>query len=171
MPRKPNRPAYRLNPEMVPSDLWGRSAYRMLGGRAAWRKQIRPDALAKSKDQCETCGDSSGTLVCHDRWVYDDKKAIATLSGFEIHCRGCDSVTHFGRMFKIGADLTPIFAHVCRVNECNFQEAVTTLKDACLLWEKRDKKKWRIVVASALLKTYPELAELPSFRPAAVEYA
>ena len=156
---------------MVPSDLWGRSAYRMLGGKAAWRKQIRPDALAKAKDQCETCGESSGSLICHDKWVYDDKKAIATLSGFEIHCRGCDSVTHIGRMVAIGADPTPIFEHLCRVNKCKFQEAVTTIDDAAVLWEKRDKKKWKIVVAPALLKKYPELAALPNFKPAVAGYA
>jgi len=163
---KKTRPTYRLMPELVPSDLWGRSAYRMLGNKAVWKKRIRPDALAKAKDQCEACGESGGTMVCHDKWVYDDKKTIANLSGFEIHCRGCDSVTHFGHTFKTGDDLAPMFAHLCRVNECKFQEAVTILKGATLLWEKRNKKKWRIVVSPALLKDYPEMEGLPDFKPA-----
>lgn len=98
---KPKAKPYRLIPEMVPSNLWGRSAYRMLGGRVVWKKRIRPDALARSKERCNVCAAKAERLLCHDIWVYDNKKAIAMLAGFEMHCEFCDLVTHIGRMMQV----------------------------------------------------------------------
>ena len=165
------RKPYRLAPELVPSDLWGRSAYRMLGGRAAWTKKIRPNALAKAGNSCEICSSKGGRLICHDKWRYDDKKATATLIGFEIHCGNCDSVTHFGRMFKVGGVsgevFLSLFIHLCNVNGCKTRAALDILKEAHDLWEKRDKSKWKIIVVPDLLKLYPELEPLPRFKPLA----
>ena len=164
---------YSLIPELVPGDLWGRSAYRMLGGRVAWKKKIRPDALAKAKDRCETCDAKEGQLTCHDKWSYDDKKAIATLVGFEIHCRACDSVTHFGRLLKMGAsdeELWHLLLHICRTNKCEPRDADNILRDSYELWGKRNKKKWKVAVAPSLLTKYPELEGLPTFKPAVIEY-
>lgn len=42
-------------PELVPSPLWGRSASKMLGTRAVWKKQIRGNALAQANNRCEVC--------------------------------------------------------------------------------------------------------------------
>jgi|ERR1700733_1696843 len=170
----PPRKKYRLTPELVPIDLWRRSAYRMLGGRVAWRKKIRPDALNKAEDRCETCGAKDGRLTCHDKWSYDDKKATATLVGFEIHCANCDSITHFGRLFKAGGIteevMMSLMIHLCRVNDCKTRDALNILREATELWENRSKKKWKVAVAPALLKKYPELEGLPTFKPVVIEY-
>jgi len=157
-----------LVPELVPSDLWGRSASKMLGRRASWIKHIRPDAISQAQNRCELCGIKADPLICHDKWVYDKKKAMATLSRFEIHCRNCDSVTHIGRLAKVLGPENAIPAailHLCNVNKCDQQMAVKILKDALFLWEKRNKKKWKINVAPELLNRYPDLAELPNFKP------
>jgi hypothetical protein len=170
--RKPPKKAERmprLVPELVPSSLWGRSAYRMLGTRAPWTKKIRPDALAKAKSRCEICGAKEGRLICHDKWVYDDKKAIATLSGFEIHCGNCDLVTHLGRMIQVSDNPESValaaVIHLNQVNGCKTLQSTGLIREAYAVWEVRNKKTWMIRVAAELVNSYPELAGLPQFVP------
>jgi hypothetical protein len=62
-------------------------------------------------------------------------------------------------------DMLPILVHLGRVNGCNSREVIAILREATELWEKRSKKKWKVAVAPALLKKYPELEELSAFRP------
>jgi hypothetical protein len=113
----------------------------MLGGRVVWKKRIRPDALARSKERCNVCAAKAEKLLCHDKWVYDDKKAIAMLAGFEMHCE------------------------LCKVNKCDEKAALTILTDAHKKWGKRNEKTWKIGVAPELLESYPELEGLPEFKP------
>lgn len=159
---------FRLIPELVPKPLWGRSAFRMLRQRATWTKQIRPDALAKSKHSCELCGCNSERLICHDKWQYDDRNSTATLAGFEIHCPDCDTVTHFGQAVNRGDReevLIAVLKHLCQVNQCTTDVAHSLLVNALEKWTTRNKRKWKIIVADTLLARYPELAALPSFTP------
>jgi len=157
-----------IMPELVPAPLWGRSASQMLKGKAAW-KTIRQDALSESKDACKKCGGTNGQLSCHDIWKYDDKRGIATLIGFEIHCSPCDSVAHAGRAIKMGYGEMMI-GHLCMLNGWEPDHAFAVLQEAMDIWERRSQKKWRIAVAPSLLKRYPELAELPKFQPSPAAY-
>ena len=134
-----------------------------------WRKRIRPDTLAKAKERCEVCGSkSSNPLLCHDKWVYDDKKAIATLADFEMHCEFCDLVTHIGQKMKV-KDPKIVFlvavGHLSKVNKCDGKVAIDILRSARDIWEKRNQKTWQIRVAPELLERYPELDALPAFKP------
>jgi len=159
---------YRLVPEMVPSDLWGRSAYQMLKGRVAWTKRIRPDTLALCKQRCKVCAAEAERMLCHEKWVYDDKEAFALLSGFEMHCPSCDLVTHIGRMAKVYGPETVLASaveHLCKVNKCDEEEAGEITADALKTWEMRNRKTWKIRVAPELLQRYPELERLPKFKP------
>jgi hypothetical protein len=140
----------------------------MLAGRAGWTKRIRPDAIANAENSCELCGVKGGRLICHDKWSYNDKKTTANLVGFEIHCGDCDLVTHFKRMMQVADPETVLktaIMHLCNVNGCKVPDAVAILTDADQLWAKRNKKKWKVAVAPALLKTYPELEGLANFKP------
>lgn len=159
---------FRLTPELVPTPLQGRSAYRMLGSRAVWKKQIRPEALERTNHCCVVCGSSGERLICHDKWRYDDQNATATLIGFEIHCADCDAVTHSGNAFRI--DPTPetvraLLSRLCAVNECSLEMAADLLEAALIKWEERNGKSWTLKVDSALVEKYPELAALPDFVP------
>jgi hypothetical protein len=158
-----------LMPDLVPAPLWGRSAYNMFGGRSIWRKQIRGDALAEANNRCHVCGASEGRLFCHERWQYDDKKATATLTGFEIHCGNCDLVAHPGRAMSIGYGEVMI-AHLCTLTGWKPKKAVAAVKQAMDTWSVRSGKNWRIIVAPALLKKYPELAALPRYVPPPPNY-
>jgi hypothetical protein len=159
---------FRLVPELVPRPLWGRSASRMFGQRAIWKKQIRADALAQADSSCELCGAKSEKFFCHDKWHYDDAKATATLIGFEIHCPECDTVTHFARAVNLGDReevLRAVLDHLCDVNQCSPESAQSLLQTALEKWSLRNKNNWEIIVSAPLLKRYPELAALPSFVP------
>jgi hypothetical protein len=163
-----SRKSYRLIPELVPRDLWGRSAFQMLRGKATWTKKIRPDAITEAGNQCQICSDNAGVLVCHDKWKYNDKARIATLIGFEVHCRSCDAVTHVGRAAQMGDReqvLMEAVITLCTVNECKPPVAVKIIADALDLWMKRSEKRWKIAVAPKLLKTYPDLEGLAHFKP------
>jgi len=158
-----------LMPELVPGPLWGRSAHKMLGNKAVWKMRIRGDALAEANDCCSVCKSSEGRMTCHERWGYDDRQFVATLLGFEIHCSNCDLVAHAGRAFKIGYGEV-VISHLCAMNECDVDHAVTVLKRAMDVWMKRSKEEWKIKVASSLVKRYPELAALPKFVPPPAPY-
>jgi hypothetical protein len=158
-PKKPNR----IMPELVPAPLWGRSASKMLRGRAAW-KVIRQDALSQAQECCSICGSGEGQLSCHDKWQYDDKKCTATLAGFEVHCANCDSVVHAGRAIKLGYGEI-VVSHLAAINGWNAKRAIEVLQEAMDVWRNRSAKDWSIVVAPALLKRYPALTALPSFVP------
>ncbi len=140
----------------------------MLGQRAVWKKQIRADALAKTNNCCSICGQSAKRLVCHDKWKYDDKRAVATLIGFEIHCGDCDAATHPGLALSIyPREKTEkiILAQLCKVNGCTKREAKELIAKAAQIWDGRNKKDWKLQVEPALVRQYPELAALPKFTP------
>jgi hypothetical protein len=165
---------FQLVPEMVPSPLWGRSACKMLGNRAVWKKQIRGDALTCANNRCELCGSNEGRLYCHEKWEYDDKRGIATLVNFEIHCGMCDAATHPGLTFKVAnspaESLLSILEHLCKVNRCTMHEAQAILSNSTSQWEKRSAKKWTVRVSDPLVGQYPELKDLPDFIPPPAAY-
>lgn len=150
-------------PELVPAPLWGRSGYRMMGKRKAW-KIIRQDTLAKAGHQCAGCGSTQGQLSCHEKWEYDDKKATATLAKFESHCPLCDLVSHAGRAMAHGFE-RELIGHLCKMNKCSEGEAYGIIESAMEQWGNRSEKKWTIIVQPAILKLYPQLAALPDFVP------
>lgn len=163
---------FALVPELVPAPLFGRCASQMLRGKALWRTKIRPDTLATGGNCCCICGAVDGPLICHDKWQYDDKAATATLTGFEIHCRMCDAVTHVGRNMQLATQagnpqqfLLAVLNHLCAVNRCPPHVAEGIIADSMTVWERRSKKRWTVKVAPSLVKQYPELAALPEFTP------
>jgi len=158
-----------LIPELVPGPLWGRSAHKMLGSKAVWKKHIRGDTLADSNNCCSVCKSSGGRMTCHERWGYDDKRSIATLVSFEIHCSNCDLVAHAGRAFKLGYGEI-VISHLCAMNRWDIEHAAAIVRKAMNVWIERSKKNWRIEVASNLIESYPELAALPGFVPPPILY-
>ena len=141
----------------------------MLGNKSVWKKQIRGDTLADANDCCSVCKSSDGRMNCHEKWGYDDKRLVATLMGFEIHCSNCDLVAHAGRAFKLGYGETVIL-HLCAINHWDTKYAVTVLKHAMNVWIRRSEEEWKIEVASYLVERYPELAALPRFVPPPTAY-
>ena len=105
-----------------------------------------------------------GSLECHDKWEYDDKKCVATLVKFEIRCKACHFVTHIGRAMQLGL-LHEAVAHLRKVNGRTEKDVERMVGAAMSLWKKRNQKKWTVVVAPALLKQYPRLREVSFMTP------
>ena len=152
------RRKFTLYPELVPRPLWGISAYRLLRRRAPW-KRIRNATLEEAGRRCSVCGETTPPLFCHERWCYNDKKGVALLEGFAIVCRDCNRAIHIGLAGVLGEHEAAI-AHLCRVNRITEAEANVMVKRALTIWDNRSGKNWRVVVATTLLKIYPQLGVL-----------
>jgi hypothetical protein len=106
-------------------------------------------------------------MVCHEVWAYHDLKHVVTLKAFEIACRDCDSVSHFGHtLVSAGEDGLDdrgdhLIAQLMKVNGISEREAHKLLDDAFGKWMDRSKhKKWLMQIAPELIEKHPALAGL-----------
>jgi hypothetical protein len=95
-------------------------------------------------------------LACHDKWHYDDEKAIATLIGFEIRCAECHNATHIGRAKQLGM-LDQALNHLAVVNKCTVDDAIRLADEAMDIWLRRKTLKWKTVVPDELVTQFPQL--------------
>jgi hypothetical protein len=102
-------------------------------------------------------------MVCNEVWAYDDLNHIATLTAFEIVCRDCDSVLHYGKSMLIseqkGIDRDArAIVHLMKVNGISEDQAHTLILDALGEWHERSHRKtWVIQIAPELVSKYPIL--------------
>jgi ribosomal protein L32 len=93
-----------LAPTLVPRPLYGRSVYNELRNtkrRKQW-EALRRAMLDAAANTCAHCGAIyESHMVCNEVWAYDDQNHVATLTGFEMVCRDCDSVLHYGKSMLI----------------------------------------------------------------------
>lgn len=163
----------RLMPALVPRPLWGRSVYNELR-RTKRRKQwdaLRRVELEAAANTCARCSAQYPShMVCNEIWEYDDEKHIATLKGFEIVCRDCDSVLHFGKSLVIGgkrgdegtADRgDQAVKQLMKVNGITKRQAMKMIDDAFGQWmDRSEHETWAIQIAPELVKKYEVLASL-----------
>lgn len=168
-----NRKIYSLTPALVPGPLQGRSVYNELR-KSKRRKQweaLRRAVLEAAANTCTHCKASyESRMVCHEVWAYDDLNNVATLKAFEIVCRDCDSVLHFGKTFLIDGRkgdkamdslADQAIAHLMKVNGITKRQAMKMIGDAFGLWmERSEHETWAIQIASELIEQYPILADI-----------
>jgi hypothetical protein len=152
---KRERTLVKLQPELVPGPLWGRSAYRKLGRGKEWRS-IRQDALQASGSRCEACGVSTPPLFCHEKWDYNDRTGTATLVGFEILCDPCNWATHIG-LAGVRGHSQEARAQLARVNHMTPEEVEALIERATGDWKRRSQMRWKVAVKHRLLGAYPQL--------------
>jgi hypothetical protein len=167
-----NQP-YKLMPAMVPRPLWGRSVYAELR-RTKRRKQwdtLRRSELEAAANTCARCtAQYDSHMVCNEIWEYDDKKLIATLKAFEIVCRDCDSVLHFGKSLVIGGKrgdegtaerAEQAIEQLMKVNSISEKQANKLLDDGFGQWiDRSEHENWAIQIAPELFEKYPELTNV-----------
>lgn len=147
----------RVRPELVPKPLWRRSGANLLS-RQDWDSIRRPE-LERARHCCAICSTPGPGLICHEQWVYDDDLKTATLSGFEIHCKNCDLVTHMGRA-KAHDMWDQAVVQFCSINRATPSHAEAAYREAIVLWRKRNQASWSVRVADAILEQYPQLSNL-----------
>ena len=106
---------YKLNFEIVPDSCWYVNLRAVLPTEL-WDK-IRRDAYARAKGKCMICG-SAGRLEAHERWSYDEEKALQKLQTVVAVCRSCHEVIHIGRTQLMGRGAEAM-EHFMKVNECS----------------------------------------------------
>lgn len=165
---------YTLTPALVPGPLQGRSVYNALNKtkrRKEW-EALRRTVLEAAGNSCTHCKASyERRMVCHEVWAYDDLNHIATLITFELVCRDCDSVLHFGKTLLIGGrkgddamdDLAhQAIAHLMKVNGITKRQAMKMMDDAFGQWmDRSEHETWAIQIAPELIEKHPILADLP----------
>ncbi|MBR2024116.1 MAG: hypothetical protein IJ996_06355 [Clostridia bacterium] len=85
---------YKLNFELVPDGCWYQNLRSALP-QAVW-DSIRKTAYAKAKGKCMICERKTARLEAHERWSYDEERALQKLETVIAVCRNCHEVIHVG---------------------------------------------------------------------------
>jgi hypothetical protein len=164
---------HNLTPALIPAPLQGRSVYNELR-RTRRRKEweaLRRTVLEAAENTCKHCeAVYESRLVCHEVWAYDDLNRVATLTAFEIVCRDCDSVLHFGKSLLIGGKKgdegtaergKQAVKQLMKVNRISKKQANKLIDDAFGKWIDRSKHKiWAIQIAPELIENHPILSNV-----------
>ena len=110
---------YKLTFEIVPEECWYGNLRSILKPEA-W-DIVRRDAYARAKGRCMICGKWTKRLEAHEKWSYDEEKALQKLEDVVALCRNCHEVKHIGRTQLIGRGMDAM-EHFMRVNECSQSE-------------------------------------------------
>ena len=117
---------YKLTFEMVPEECWYANLRSILKSEE-WDR-VRRDAYARAGRRCCVCG-VSGRLEAHEKWSYDEKKALQKLEDVVALCPNCHAIKHIGRTQLIGREMDAM-EHFMRVNGCSQMEYHDALSKA-----------------------------------------
>ena len=118
---------YKLKFELVPDSCWYSNLRSILKPKA-W-DIIRKDAYQRADGKCMICGRKATRLEAHERWSYNEEKAIQKLEEVIAVCHTCHAVIHIGRTQLIG-DEEKAIKHFCRVNKCAYADYIKELGKA-----------------------------------------
>ena len=126
---------YKLNFELVPEECWY-SNLRSILKPEDWDR-VRRSAYAKAGGRCVICG-ANGRLEAHEKWVYDDERALQTLVDVVALCPACHEVKHIGltQLRGRGMDAMEQFMKVNRCSQMEYHEALGMANDE---YRKRNK--------------------------------
>lgn len=128
---------YKLDFEFVPEECWGYSLYHLLS-KEDWDK-VRKDAYRRAGYRCCICG-AKGVLEAHEKWRYDDARALQTLEDVLALCRRCHEVKHISLAYQRGrgADAEEWFEQVNGCSQSEFHEALGKTNEAYLVRNKTE---------------------------------
>ena len=129
---------YKLNFELVPDGCWY-SNLRSILSKAQW-EFIRNEARERAGGRCMVCGKKSSSLEAHERWSYDEQRALQKLETVIAVCPNCHEVIHIGRAYLIGRG-KEAEAWFIKVNGCTQAEFHTALGEANETHKRRNKGK------------------------------
>ena len=133
----------RLEIELIPKPLWGKSLAKMLPKDTWWR--IKVERIREKGKRCEICS-SLGNVELHERWRYDDERHVQHLEGVILLCRKCHSIKHWGRtsiMAEQGEiNLQEMVDHFCGVNECGPETLARHEQECMARWRERSRHAW-----------------------------
>ncbi len=120
---------------MVPDGCW-RSNLRSLLSPAQW-DIVRREAYSRAGGVCMICGANSARLEAHERWEYDEKRAVQRLADVVAVCRACHETIHIGRTSLMGRE-KEASEHFMKVNGCSYAEYRKALGNANEIHRRRN---------------------------------
>lgn len=118
--------SYKLTFEMVPEECWY-SNLRSVLKPADW-DIVRKEAYARAGGRCSICG-RPARLEAHEKWSYDEERALQKLEGVIALCRSCHEVKHISRTYAMGRGVDAM-EHFMRVNKCSQMDFHAALERA-----------------------------------------
>lgn len=125
-----------MNFELVPDSCWY-SNLRSILTREQW-DFIRKDAYARAGGRCMICGAPTARLEAHERWSYDEAKAVQKLEDVVAVCHSCHEVIHIGRTQLTGRE-REASEHFMKVNNCSYADYRRALGEANAAHIRRNK--------------------------------
>ena len=126
---------YKLTFEMVPEECWY-SNLRSVLKPADW-DIVRKDAYARAGGRCSICG-RPARLEAHEKWGYDDERALQKLEDVIALCHACHEVKHISRTQLMGRGMEAM-EHFMRVNKCSQMDFHAALAEANEEYLRRNK--------------------------------
>lgn len=109
---------YKLDFELVPEECWFSNLRSALTPKD-W-DTVRRDAYKRAGGKCAVCG-RQGRLEAHEKWSYDEKKALQRLVDVVALCKACHEVKHISRTQLMGRGADAM-EHFMQVNGCSQME-------------------------------------------------
>ncbi len=139
----------KLTIELVPKANWENNLRKCVT-QTQWNK-IRRTVRTNANGVCKICGRNVGIdkLDAHETWEYKDGNQI--LKEINALCKACHGVKHYG-LSEIKGYGKKAYTWFIRVNNITLREAVFFLNEYSDEYEKRSKKKWKIVLVNSIVK-------------------
>ena len=118
---------YKLKFELVPDGCWY-SNLRSILKPSAW-DIIRRDAYKRADGKCMICGRWTKRLEAHEKWSYDEEKALQKLEDVVALCHNCHEVKHISRTQLVGRGMEAM-EHFIKVNRCTQMDFHAALQEA-----------------------------------------
>lgn len=126
---------YKLNFELVPEECWYSNLRSVLSPKD-W-DIVRKDAYARAGGKCSVCG-RQARLEAHEKWSYDEKKALQKLEDVVALCHSCHEVVHISRTQLMGRGAEAM-EHFMKVNRCSQSDFHAALGEANAAYLRRNK--------------------------------
>ena len=110
---------YKLTFELVPEECWY-SNLRSILKPAQW-DIVRKDAYARARGKCMICGRYTRRLEAHEKWSYDEERAVQKLETVVALCHNCHEVKHISRTQLVGRGAEAM-EWFMKVNACSQTE-------------------------------------------------
>jgi hypothetical protein len=137
--------AYKLEVELVPRALWGKSLREQYPTQ--WEK-LKDLARAWAGNRCEICGGigEHHPVEIHEVWEYTvaEKTGIQKLLRLIALCPMCHAAKHYGRSSTVlyPDDLRKLRLHMMSVNGYTEKELNLSLTGARRIWDELNELEW-----------------------------
>ena len=112
---------------MVPEECWYSNLRSILKPKD-W-DVVRRDAYARANGRCTVCKRYTKRLEAHEKWSYDEERALQKLEDVVALCHACHEVKHISRTQLMGRGMDAM-EHFQKVNDCSQMEFHLALQKA-----------------------------------------